>query len=387
MSNPYEPGAGRRPPELAGRDEELHRFDVIRQRLEQGRTDRGLILTGLRGVGKTVLLNEYRATALRHGWVVAKVEGAAGQTFRSLVTEALQSGLYTVSRKHGRSKRFQKALGVFKAFSLRAAPDGGLAVGIEVASASGRADTGDLGLDLTDLLVELGETAAELGVGALLLVDEMQELAPSELAAIAGASHYAAQSRVPALVMGAGLPNLPVALTEAKSYAERLYEYRSVGVLDPTAARDALVLPAADAEAAWSPQAVDVVLAAARGYPYFLQVFGHAVWEVAAQSPINPQDARLGVTRGQRELDTSFFGVRWERATSAQRAYLRALAEAGGDHAARDDIAARAGRRPGDLSVARSELIRKGLLYSPDRGTVAFTVPGMADFVLRQGRV
>lgn len=384
MSNPYEPGAGRRPPELAGRQEELHRFEVIRRRLEQGRTDRGVIFTGLRGVGKTVLLNEYRAEALRHHWIVAKVEAEYGETFRSLVTESLQAGLYTVSRKHGRSKRFQKALAVFKAFSLRVAPDGGLALGIEVAPAAGRADTGDLGLDLTDLLVELGEAAAELGVGVLLLVDEMQDLARPELAAIAIASHEAGQRRVPALVMGAGLPNLPVVLTEARSYAERLYEYRAIGELDPAAARDALTVPAQDAGAAWGAEALKVALAAARGYPYFLQVFGHAVWDVAARSPITPQDARLGVARGQRELDASFFGVRWERATPAQRAYLRALAEAGRDEATREAIALSAGRRPGDLSVARQELIRKGLLYSPDRGTVAFTVPGMADFVLRQ---
>jgi hypothetical protein len=384
VANPYEPGAGRRPPELAGRQEVLERFDVLRRRLEQGRTDRGVMLTGLRGVGKTVLLNEFRADAIRHDWIVAKVEAGGGQGFRSLVAEALQAGLYTVSRKHGRSKRFQRALAVFKSFSLQVAPDGGLAVGVEVAPEEGRANTGDLGLDLTDVFVELGEAVAELGVGALLLVDEMQDLAISDLAAIAVASHESGQMRVPMIVVGAGLPNLPVVLTEAKSYAERLYEYVGIGPLDSAAAAAALLVPAKEVGVTWKQKAVEAVMAAAAGYPYFLQVFGHAVWDVASQSAINEQDARLGIARGRRELDASFFGIRWERATPAQRAYLRALSETGGEHATREAIAARAGRRPGDLSVARQELIRKGLLYAPDRGTVAFTVPGMAEFVRRQ---
>jgi hypothetical protein len=384
VSNPYSPGAGRRPPELAGRAGELRRFDVLASRLEAGRGDRGIVLTGLRGVGKTVLLNEFRGLAERRGWIVAKVEAGGGRPFRAAAAKALNRGLRTATGRHGSARRLRRALAVFKSFSLQVAPDGSLALGIDVDPALGRADTGDLELDLTELLTDLAETGRELGIGTLLLIDEMQDLESHELAAISGACHEAGQADLPVTLAAAGLPSLPAALAEAKSYAERLFEYRTVGALTAGEAAEALTRPAAAAGVEWRPSALAEVVSVARGYPYFLQVFGGEVWDFAARSPIAPADARAGIASGRRELDTGFYGTRWERATPAQRGYLRALAEHGDEAAPTAAVAARLGRRQGDVSVHRDQLIRKGLLYAPDRGTIAFTVPGMAAYVLRQ---
>lgn len=383
VQNPYSPGAGRRPPELAGREPELDRFEVLCGRVAAARADRGVILTGLRGVGKTVLLNEFRARAEARGWIVAKLEAGGDRPLRALLGQSLNQALRSATGRHGLGDRLRRALAVFKAFTLRVAPDGSLALGIDLDPAAGRADTGDLELDLTELALDLAETAAELGVGVLLLVDEMQDLAAGELAALAAAAHEASQRDAPFVVTGAGLPNLPAAITEAKSYAERLFEYRRIGPLAPDAAEAALVRPAEPLGVGWESGALAAVLAVARGYPYFLQVFGAATWDYAAGTPISTADAEVGVVAGRAELDVGFFGSRWERASPAQRIYLRGVGEGGDEPSSTAEVARRLGRRPSDVSVARDQLIKKGLLYSPDRGMVAFTVPGMADFLAR----
>jgi hypothetical protein len=264
------------------------------------------------------------------------------------------------------------------------APDGSLALGIDVEASRGRADTGDLEVDLSELALDLGETVRDFGVGVLLLVDEMQDLAAGELAAIAGASHEAGQRDTPFIVVGAGLPNLPVALTEAKSYAERLFEYHRIGPLDAAAAVAALVRPATARGVEWSDDAAALIVETSARYPYFLQVYGNATWNYAEASPIDRDDAAVGVEAGRRELDVGFYGSRWERATDSQRAYLRALAGGGDEPTPSAEVARRMGRRSSDLSVARDQLIKKGLLYAPGRGAIAFTVPGMAEFIARQ---
>lgn len=370
---------------MAGRDVELARFDVLRRRIEGGASDRGLILTGLRGVGKTVLLNELRSQAEQAGWIVAKVEAGARPSVRALIAQSLNQSLRSATGRFGAGELLRRALGVFKAFTLRTAPDGSFALGIDIEPDRGRADTGDLGVDLTELTEDLGAAAREMGVGVLLLVDEMQELPLVELAAVAAASHEASQRGLPFVVVGAGLPNLPVVLTEAKSYAERLYEYTSVGPLDREAARAALVRPAGTLHVDWEPAAADLVVESSACYPYFLQVYGNTTWDYAASSPISVADAEVGIAAGQRELDVGFYGSRWERATAAQRAYLAAVAVGGDGASSSSEVARRMARRPGDVGVARDELIKKGLLYAPDRGQIAFTVPGMAEYVARQG--
>lgn len=384
IENPYSPGAGRRPPELAGREPEVGRFEVLRQRIESGMSDRGLMLTGLRGVGKTVLLNEFRSRAEQGGWIVAKLEAGGTRPLRVLAAQSLNQALRSATGRFGLSDRLRRALGEFKAFTLKVAPDGSLALGIDVEARRGRADTGDLEVDLSELALDLGETARDFGVGVLLLVDEMQDLASGELAAIAGASHETGQRDIPFIVVGAGLPSLPVALTEAKSYAERLYEYHGIGPLDPVAAVSALVRPAKARGVEWGDEAAEQIAQTSAGYPYFLQVYGNATWNYAEGSPIDAGDASVGIEAGRRELDVGFYGSRWERATAAQRAYLRAIAAGGDEPSSSADVARRMGRRPSDVSVARDQLIKKGLLYAPDRGAIAFTVPGMAEFIMRQ---
>lgn len=384
VQNPYSPGAGRRPPELAGRDPELGRFGVILARAEQGRADRGLILTGLRGVGKTVLLNEFRAQAEQRGWIVAKVEAGEDRPFRALLGQSLNQALRSASGRHGARTRLRRALAVFKAFSLKVAPDGSLALGIDVDPSAGRADTGDLELDLPELAIDLGETAQDLGVGVLVLVDEMQDLERIELAAAAAAAHETGQRELPFVLVGAGLPGLPVSLTEAKSYSERLFEYKGIGSLNSAAASSALLRPAEARGVKWSDKAARLVLDVSAGYPYFLQVYGKTSWDYAKSVPIDAGDARVGIEAGRTELDVGFYGSRWERATPSQQAYLRAVAKGGDGPSLSSEVAKRLRRRPSDVSVARDQLIKKGLLYAPDRGTIAFTVPGMSEFIERQ---
>lgn len=357
---------------------------VVVERLEAGASDRGFVLTGLRGVGKTVLLNEFRAHCERHGWIVAKVEAGNGLPFRSMVSQSLNQALRSATGRHGMGEKLRGALAAFKAFTLKIAPDGSLALGLDVDPRVGRADTGDLEVDLTELVLDLGETARDLGIGLVLLIDEMQDLDETELAAIAGASHEAGQRELPFLTVGAGLPSLPLALTEAKSYAERLFEYRRIGPLGFEAARAALLRPSESRGVTWEGAAADRVLAASAGYPYFLQVYGKATWDFAEATPIDEADVRVGIEAGLAELDIGFYGSRWERATASQRTYLAAVAKGGDAPSSTAEVARRLGRRPSDLTVARDQLMRKGLLFAPDRGTIAFTVPGMADYIARQ---
>lgn len=385
VQNPYAPGAGQRPPELAGRDPERTRFGVLLDRLEAGRAERGIILTGLRGVGKTVLLDELRSTAERRGWVVAFVEAGQGRKFRLLTAQALTGSLRAASLRHRTSDRLRKALRVFKSFSLKAAPDGSMSIGITVDPEAGRADSGDLELDLTELLVDLGEAASGLGAGVLLLVDEPQELPLSDIAAVAGAAHQTNRLRLPVAVAGAGLPNLPSVLTKAKSYSERLFAYHRIDTLEPAAAGEALHRPAEALGVAWQPEALAHTVEASGGYPYFLQVFGSKIWDYApGPRRVTVDDAKAGIEAARSELDEGFYGSRWGRATPAQRAYLAAMAaEAGrgGGSVASGQVADRLGKTHGDLGQHRDQLIRKGLIFAPERGRVAFTVPGMSDYI------
>ncbi|MGI9118590.1 MAG: 6-phosphogluconolactonase [Acidimicrobiales bacterium] len=320
------------------------------------------MLIGLRGV-----VNEYRSEAEQRGWVVGKIEAGGGRSL-AMAAQALHLGLRSATGRYGTGERLRRALATFKAFSLRIVPDGSLALGIDVDAAAGRADTGDLELDLTELLLDLGDSAAEIGTGVLLLVDETQDLAQGELAAIAGAGHEVSQRSLPVLVVGAGLPSLPAALTAAKPYAERLLEYASIGALGADAAAMALNRPAEALGVSWEDEALDVAVRASNGYPYFLQVYGRSTWDSAVTSPITAIDARLGVEAAQRGLDVGFFGSRWERATPAQRAYLRGVAEGGDEASPTSEVARRLGRRPSDLSVARDSSWPKASSSPPTGG-------------------
>lgn len=390
VTNPYSPGAGIRPPELAGRDSDIAGFETLLARASAGRASQSLVLTGLRGVGKTVLLNDLARRARAADWIVAQVEARSGAdardaSFRATLARSLSQSLRDVTGRGGLRDKVRAALATFKAFSVKTDPSGNLAVGIEVEPRSGRADSGSLELDLSELAFDLAASAADLGTGVVVLVDEMQDLLEDELAAVCTAVHETGQRSAPFYVVGAGLPSLPGDLAEARSYAERLFSYRPIGPLSPDAAATAVTRPAELQGTTWDEGAVEVVVAASAGYPYFLQEFAKATWDYAAGPGIEPDDARVGVQVGSEKLDAGFFRSRWNRATPGEREYLRAMAEDGEGPSASGDIARRLGKaRVQQVGPTRAKLIHKGLVYSPEHGRIAYTVPGMASFILRQ---
>ncbi len=380
IRNPFAPGAGQPPPALVGRDVELGAARVALERLAQRRGTRGALYVGVRGVGKTVLLNAVRRAAGDAGWIVVKVEAARGRPLRRSIAQSLNTALRTATGRHVGG--FDRALAVFKSFSLTTSPDGSLALGIDVDPAGGIANTGDLEIDLTELFGELGAAAADLGIGLVLLVDEMHEVDDHEIGAIVGALHDARQLGLPITVYGAGLPNLPSLLASTRNDAEQLFDVRHLDPFDDEVAAVALTSATTPEGVGWTGDAIRLVLDAAAGLPYFLQMYGKHVWDFALASPITGADARAGVASGRRELETVFIGAHWERATPAQRQYLEALTllEVDGRASTRA-IAESLGATLGSLSSTRDQLLRKGTLYAPDRGAVAFTTPGFADFV------
>ncbi len=387
VSNPYSPGAGLRPRELAGRDREIELFDVLRDRAGRGLTSRSIVMTGLRGVGKTVLLNELAERARSDGWIVAKVEaegGGGSRPFRVQVARSLNRALREATGSWGVAEKARRALATFRSFSLSTDPSGGLSVGIEIDPERGRADTGSLEIDLTDLGLDLAAAALDFGTGVALFIDEMQDLDDGELSAICQACHEAGQQDAQFYVVGAGLPSLPRVLAEARSYAERLFEYLMIGALDATAAAAALTRPADDVEVSWALDAVEAIVTRSSGYPYFLQEFGKASWDFAPGPGIELADAEVGIRVGMDSLDHGFFRSRWERASPTERAYMSAMAVDGQGPSQSGEVARRLDKEPAAVGPTRANLIHKGLVYAPEHGLIGFTVPGMAEFIARQ---
>ncbi|MEZ5094717.1 MAG: ATP-binding protein [Nocardioides sp.] len=387
IRNPYAPGAGQRPPELAGRDRELAQFQVTVERVAAGRPDRSMVLSGLRGVGKTVLLNALRSLAVGRAWGTGKIEARPAQSLRIPVAQAVHAAVREVAHRHRDPERVDAVAGVLKAFALRTpAPDRkGIrwTPPVDVPAARGRADSGDLELDLVELFADVAELAGDLGVGVALFVDEMQDVAPDELGALCGAVHELSQRAAPVLVVGAGLPHLPTTLAASRSYAERLFRYVAVDRLPREMADRAWRLPAGEEGVEFTAEALDELYALTDGYPYFVQAYGKATWDAAVGSPIRPEDVREGAPEAEAELAVGFFGARFERATPAEREYMTAMADlATADAAvATADVAARLGRTPQSVSPARDGLIKKGLVYAAARGSVAFTVPHFGAFL------
>lgn len=345
------------------------------------------MLSGLRGVGKTALLNELLSQATDRHWITAKIEAGAARSLGIGLSQELTVALRTATGQHS-PHRLSRLLSVFKSFSLTVNPSGAVSFGVDVEAAAGHADTGAFADDLTALFVSMGEAARDLGIGVLIEIDEMQEARKSELAALNQSVHRLGQAAIPlpVMVIGAGLPSLPVRLAEASSYAERLWYFQAVNVLDEAASRAALVVPVQDEHAEWDEDALTAALAIAQGYPYLLQAVGKHIWDNAIGRRIDLEDTTVGLAAAQREVDDGLYRSRWERATGAQQDLLRALAEVGGDGAvAIADLARQVNkRRASDLSAARDQLIKKGLVYAPQRGLLAFTIPGMSAFIARQ---
>lgn len=381
VRNPYAPGAGQRPPELAGRDKQLAAFDIVLERIARGRPERSVMLTGLRGVGKTVLLNQLRSAAISRGWGTGKIEARPDQDLRRPLSSALHMAVRAIAMAHRNPERVDDFLGILKAFALRATADKGMRErwqpGIDVPAVTGRADSGDIEIDLIELFKEAAGLAADIGVGIGIFIDEMQDLGPTDVSAICGACHELSQDGAPLIVVGAGLPHLPAVLSASKSYSERLFSYHRIDRLDRESADLALIVPAEREEVKFTEDALDSLYQKADGYPYFVQAYGKAAWDQAPDSPISAEDVEVASPTAEEELAVGFFGSRYERATPAEREYMRAMADLSGDDGpvATAAVAAELGRKPASVSPARDGLIKKGLIYSAERGTIGFTVP------------
>ncbi|MET8758276.1 ATP-binding protein [Lentzea sp. NPDC004782] len=390
VRNPFAPGAGQRPPELAGRDKEVGAFEVVLERVARGRPERSLVLTGLRGVGTTVLLGELRSMAVKRGWGAGKVEARPDADLRRPLSAALHRAIRDLAVRHRAPDRVEAILGILKAFALRAAPDGAKLrdrwqPGIDVPAAQGRADSGDIEIDLVELFTDVAELAQDVGTGVALLIDEMQDLKPDDISALCAACHELSQLGAPLVVVGAGLPHLPAVLSASKSYSERLFRYVRIDRLSREDADRAVLAPVEREDAGITDEALDALFDASGGYPYFIQAYGKAAWDAAPADPISALDVSVAAPEADAELAVGFFGSRYERATPAEREYLRAMAEltdgkdAGVNTA---QVADHLGRKPSSLSPARDSLIKKGLVYSAERGQIAFTVPHFGRFLL-----
>jgi type II secretory pathway predicted ATPase ExeA len=383
-TNPFTPGAGVTPARLVGRDALVEAFSIAVARQSMGRPANGIMVYGLRGTGKTVLLNHFASHAGDHEWIVIQAEAAKNPTTSFL--ERLSGKLSLHLRrlvKPTASERTKHALGAFKGFTMEVGLDH-FGVGIEIDPQYLRPYTGDINLDLPDMLTTVAQALAEDKAGLAVVVDELQDLPRDELSALIMAAHEAAQTNAPFLLCGAGLPSLPRVLSETKSYSERLFDYARLDTLDEESARRVLVEPVEELGESWDPEGLDLMLSSAQRYPYFLQVFGKAAWDTAAYSPIDRDDAMVARSIGFEVLDQGFFLVRWERATKAERRYLRAMAVDGDGPSAVADVAKRRKTSVQALGPTRARLIGKGIVYSPSRGQIQFTVPGMATFIKRE---
>jgi hypothetical protein len=388
IQNPYAPGAGQRPPELAGRDDQLRQFDIVLERIARGRPERSMVLTGLRGVGKTVLLNAMRSAAVRAGWGTGKFEARPDQSVRRPIGAALHMAVRELAHPDP-----VPVLGALKAFVERDSPKGSKLAdrwqpGIIAPTVTGRADSGDIEIDLVELLVDIAGLAADVGRGVALCVDEMQDLGPADVSGLCAAVHELGQQGLPLVVVGAGLPHLPAVLSASKSYSERLFRYQLVDRLPRDAADQALVAPATEEGVEWAPAALAAMYEVTGGYPYFVQAYGKAVWDTAPRSPITREDVEVGAPQAEAELAVGFFGSRYERATPAERDYLRAMADADADglgSVSTSEVARVLSRTPQSLSPARDSLLKKGLVYSGARGRVAFTVPHFGRYLKTVG--
>lgn len=380
--NPYTPDAGARPPLLAGRDVELAHLRSIIAQLRAGGTEQHVLITGLRGVGKTVLLNEFERFAQDAGWPAETKEVGRRSSIATLTGRLARRALLQMSTRKRVGRRLRRALSVLKSFEL--ALPGEVSFKLEVGPALGEADSGDLADDLRDVLVAVGEAAQEAGSGLALIFDELQNLSAEDYEALIMALHRVKQKGLPVTFVGAGLPLLPTLTAEAKSYAERMFAFVTLAPLGDAPAREALVTPARGQGVRWEDEAVRHVLAYTEGYPYFLQEYGRRAWAQEAGPVITARAVRAAQVVVEDFLDESFFEPRIGRLAPSERAYASALADLGDGPQRTSAIAARLGRTIGSVSPLRDALIESAVIYAPRRGFVDFTVPHCAPFVRRR---
>jgi hypothetical protein len=381
--NPFSPGAGTRPPELAGREDILESVAIAIDRIRANRHAQSAVLLGLRGVGKTVLLNEIRRAAEGRGIVTVPIEAPEGQSLPAMLVPALRTALLKLDRGQAAMTLAKRGLGALarfvKAFKLSY---GELEASLDLGEI-GVADNGDLNTDLTDLVDLIGAAAAERDTALVLFVDELQYVPESDLAALITALHRARQNNRPITMVAAGLPQLAGQMGKAKSYAERLFLFTTIGPLDDESARAAIVNPIVVEDCGIEDDAVRAILAVTQGYPYFLQEWGKECWDAAIRCPITADDVALATPAAIAALDDSFFRVRFDRLTPAEKRFLRVMAELGEGPHGSGKIADQMGRKPSSLGPVRASLIAKGMIYVPGYGETAFTVPLFGAFMRR----
>lgn len=382
-NNPYAPGAGLQPPELAGRDSLIADATADMERVLRGRPAKGIMLLGLRGVGKTVLLNRLYREAENRDFSTAKIEAPEGGQLPHLLIPELRRMLYELDLMKAAGQKVRQAATIIRNFASAFKVNvGELEFGIE--PAPGRADTGDLEHDLPDLLVAIAEAAREKNRAVGLFIDEVQYLSAKELAALVVACHELAQRGLPLFFVGAGLPQIAALAGNAKSYAERLFDYPEIGPLPQNAASDALVKPATEEGVQFNRLAVDRILQLTQCYPYFIQEWGFRVWNEAPGPDIEAEDVESATPGIVAHLDANFFRVRFDRLTQLQQKYLRAMAELGPGPHKTGEIAGILEVGAGAVATVRQQLIEKGMVWSQRHGETAFTVPLFDEFMKRQ---
>lgn len=384
ISNPYAPGAGCPPPELAGRGAVREQVAVCIERLRRGRPAKSLILVGLRGVGKTVLLDKMRMDAEAVNTHTIRIEAPEDRSLPAIIAPQLRIALLRLSHSEAAKAYAIRGLRALAGFASKLKLKyNDIEVGLDYDPEAGLADNGDLEADLAALLEQAGIAAREARTVLVLFIDELQYVREEQLAALISALHRCSQQQLPVTVVGAGLPQLIGQMGKAKSYAERLFDFPDIGPLGKADAREAIVKPAKNEGVEFLENAVDAILKKTKGYPYFLQEWGKHTWEVAKASPITARDVESASGKAVAALDESFFRVRFDRLTPAEKRYLRGMADLGSGPHRSGDIAERLGRSVQSFGPIRSNLIGKGMIWSPTHGDTAFTVPLFDEFMRR----
>lgn len=385
LHNPFSPGAGTPPPELAGRAQIMEQARITLGRIKAGRPERSLLLIGLRGVGKTVLLNKIRELADQSGYKTVFIEAHENKPLAALLLPPLRQLLISLDRMASVSEKAKRGLRVLKSFF-----DGvklkyqDIEIGIDIDAEPGIADSGDLESDLSALFLALGDAAADRGTVIALIVDELQYLKEDELSALIMAMHQIAQRQLPVVLIGAGLPQLVGLAGRSKSYAERLLQFPEVGPLQPADAAAAVQEPVMEQKIWFTDESLKEIIRQTQGYPYFLQEWGYQAWNLASKSPIGIDVVRQASQESIKRLDANFFRrVRFDRLTPREKDYLRALADLGDGSHRSGDIAERLGVKVQSVAPIRNGLIKKGMIYSPAHGDTAFTVPLFGEFMKR----
>jgi hypothetical protein len=381
--NPYTPNAGAPPPVLVGREDQMQTFEILLDRLRRGHTEQSMLITGLRGVGKTVLLNEFEAQAQERKWTTVETEISKTTDFGPRMAQLVRRALLQIAPRARWKDRAKRAARVLKSFQLTVTPQGSVTAGLDVEALEGLGDSGSLSEDLTDVFIALGEAAKQCGTGVVFLVDEVQYLRQGEFEALIAALHKTVQRQLPITLVGAGLPQLPKLAGEAKSYAERLFKFPKIGELGRSEAARALGEPAEELGVTYDRDALDAIIEYTEGYPYFLQEYGNVVWDLAPGPRIIFADVQKAQDAVEAKLDGSFFRVRTERTSELELQYLRAMAELGPEPHSAKDVAALLKRTSVQLGPTRSRLVEKALLYTPGHGLAAFTVPQFDRYMRR----